>query len=117
MSRTYRKRVRVGNCWGSNTKFYRNRTRMTATKNKRILRNAVSRYDGEEIDEHIYEYKLPKRDSWMEPTDGTCLYDKKRAESIAYDSRNSDKYREYIRRKVLPKLKKRRRPKGGRGKK
>lgn len=115
MSRTYRKRVRVGICCGSNTEFYRNRTRRTATRNKRIMKNAVLRYDGEEIDEHIYEYKPPRRDSWREPTDGTYLYDRRRAERIASDNLHSDSYREYVRRKVLPKLKKGRMPKGGRG--
>ena len=110
MSRSYKKYVKVGTCGGfgsGNTEFYKNRRRKTSNKNNHILRNAVAHYDGDEIDEHIYEYKPPKRDDWAEPTDGTSLYDRKRAVSVIDSAGKfyNDGYKEWVKRKILSKLK------------
>lgn len=99
----------VGICCGSNTEYYRERTRRTSARNKQILRNAVAHYGNDEVDEHVFEYRPPKRDTWDEPTDGTFLYDRRRAESIASDPTYSDSYREWVVRKILPKLRRRKR--------
>ena len=116
MSRSYKKYVKVGTCGGfggGNTEFYKNRRRKTSNKNNHILRNAVAHYDGDEVDEHIYEYKPPKHDDWAEPTDGTCLYDRNRADAVinSSDKLYNDGYKDWMKRKILPKLKRKRKRK------
>lgn len=109
MSRSYKKYVKVGTCGGfgsGNTEFYKNRRRKTSNKNNHILRNAVAHYGKEDVDEHIYEYKPPKRDDWAEPTDGTRLIDKRCAENLVKDNPFGESFGEWVKRKILSKLKK-----------
>lgn len=109
MSRSYKKFVKVGTCGGfgrDNSEFYKYRRKRTANKNKQIVRNAVANYNPEDIDDHVYAYKPSKRDDWAEPTDGTSLFDKKTAESLIGNNPYGERYDEWIRRKILPKLKK-----------
>jgi len=107
MSKSYRKYVKVGVCCGNNTKYYKNKRRRVSNKNNHILRNALAKYDADEIDEHVVEYKPPKGEDWDEPTDGTWTIDKKSAEKDIRDENLSDGYKEWLKRKVMPKLKKR----------
>ena len=100
MSRTRRKYIKMGICCGSNTEYYRQRRKRENAKNKQILINASKKYDGEEIDEHLYDVKLP-HDSWDEPTDGTYLIDYKSA-----IKRFDKSFPDYLKRKLLPNLKK-----------
>ena len=104
MSRTRKKYIKMGNCCGSNTEYYRKRRKTENAKNKQILVNAFIKYDVEEIDEHIYNVSLP-HDKWNEPTDGTSLVDYKSA------SRKYSEFPEFLKRKILPKLKKPKKPK------
>jgi len=111
MSKSYKKYVKVGTCGGfgsQNTKFYKNRRRKVSNRNNHIVRNAVTHYEGEEIDEHIYEYKLPKRDDWAEPSDGTHLMGKTDADKIMNSENDTIPYKEWVLRKILPKLKRKR---------
>ena len=77
MSRTYRKAVKRGLCCGSNTDFYRDMNRKCRNKNRHSLRNLISNYDIETVDEIIPVAEVPIHDSWNEPTDGTYLITKK----------------------------------------
>ncbi len=104
MSRTRKKYIKIGNCCGSNTEYYRQRRKLENVKSKQILTNAFKKYDGEEIDEHIYNVRLP-HDRWNEPTDGTHLVDYKSA------NKKYSGFPEFLKRKILPKLKKPKRPK------
>jgi hypothetical protein len=110
MSRSYKKYVKLGTCGGfgsDNSYFYRLRRRKISKQNRQILRNAVAHFDSKDVDEHIYDYRLPKRDDWREPTDGTRLYDKKDVERVLSDKSPylSDAYKDWFRKKLLPKLK------------
>ena len=99
MSRTRKKYIKLGNCSGNNTQYYRQRRKTENAKNKHILINACKNYNIDEIDEHIYDIKFP-HDSWNEPTDGTHIVDYK----IAKEKYND--FPDFLKRKLLPKLKK-----------
>lgn len=73
MSRTYRKALRVGICYGNNTPFYKARRRKARNYNSQMLKNMMAHMETEDINENIYNIVLPKRDDWIEPTDGTYL--------------------------------------------
>lgn len=108
MSRSYRKFVKLGMCGGfgnQNTGFYKNRRRKISNKNKQIVRDAVAHYNPEDIDDHVQEYRPPKRDDWAEPSDGTFILDKKDADRIINNEKSPVSYKEFITRKILPKLK------------
>ena len=76
MSRSYKKVVRQGVCQGSNTKYYKARRRWVRNKNRQILRNSLTNYAIDDINDLIVFIKLPKRNDWDEPTDGTYLITK-----------------------------------------
>lgn len=101
MSRTYRNRVRCGICNGSNTEFYRERTRKNRHINRQEIRNKFSRNidlgDIEkygipesirETEDELTFTKLPKRDNWREPTDGTTSFGRHGLDSIIQDIEN-----------------------------
>jgi len=77
MSRSYKKVVKQGICNGSNTKYYRARRKWIRNKNNQILRNFITNYTVDDVNDLIVFVKLPKRNSWDEPTDGTYLIYKK----------------------------------------
>lgn len=77
----------------------------TSNKNKQIVRDAVAHYNPEDIDDHVQEYRPPKRDDWAEPSDGTFILDKKDADRIVNSENDPVSYKEFIVRKILPKLK------------
>lgn len=71
MSKSFGKYKTMGVCTGSNTEFYRDRARQLRNKNRQKMRNVLANYNAEDFDDEFIEYKQAKRDSWMEPTDGT----------------------------------------------
>lgn len=73
MSRTYRKALRVGICYGNNTPFYKARRRHIRNINSQLMKNMMAHMSPDELNDNIYNIVLPKKDDWMEPTDGTYL--------------------------------------------
>lgn len=67
MSKSVANYVTVGIAEGSNTKYYRNCNRIKRAKNKMKLRICLKN------DSDFIEFKLPKRNPYMEPTDGTRI--------------------------------------------
>lgn len=72
MSRTYRKVIKQGTCYGSNTEFYRDMNRICRHKNNQSLRELLANNDIETVNDLIMSFK-PIHDSWREPTDGSHL--------------------------------------------
>ena len=90
MSKTYRKNIRIGICYGSNTEFYRSRRRRKRRSDNTQIRTVVGKYDGEDIDDALNIERMPKRNSWLEPTDGTVTYRSSDINHIARESSESD---------------------------
>ena len=76
MSRSYKKIVKLGNCGGSNTEYYRTMNRKCRAKNRHTLRSIMANYDIETVSDNIPNAEIPIRDSWNEPTDGTYIVSK-----------------------------------------
>lgn len=72
MSRTYRNKIRQGICTGRNTEWYRDRTRWLRNKHSQELRTALQYTEPDEV---LCFTKIPKKDTWMEPTDGYRIID------------------------------------------
>ncbi len=85
MTRTYRKVVKCGICYGSNTEYYRNMNRKCRTKNRHELRNLISNYDVDTVSEMIGRGSVPVHDSLHEPTDGTFLISKNAKKDYTYE--------------------------------
>lgn len=90
MSKTYRKNIRVGICYGSNTEFYRSRRRRKRRSDNSQIRTVVGKYDVQDIDDALNLERLPKRSSWFEPTDGTVTYRSSDINQIERESKESD---------------------------
>lgn len=103
MSKTYRKNIRIGICYGSNTEFYRSRRRRKRRADNNKIRNVVGKYDAQDIDDALNIERMPKRNSWIEPTDGTVTYHSSDINQIERDSSESD-----FKKRILRILKKRR---------
>lgn len=88
MSRTYRKAIRQGVCTGSNTEYYRARTRKLRRMNRQSLHTAITKLDIADAADVIYTFKYPRRNEWDEPTDGSYYVDKNYVDSVV----NSDWY-------------------------
>ena len=58
MARSYKKIVKLGNCGGSNTEYYRIMNRKCRAQNRHSLRNAIANYDADEIDDGTVMYIL-----------------------------------------------------------
>lgn len=82
MSKSYGKYKSCGIGTGSNTEWYRDRIRKIRNKNKHRIRNILTNYNINEFDDVYNPYSLPKKDTWMEPTDGTVRYDYKRIKKM-----------------------------------
>lgn len=80
MSKTTKRYLRFGVCTGSNTEYYRDRTRKFRRRYRHIMRNLFSKYNVEEVSERILNPKFPKRNNLLEPTDGTHLITARNAE-------------------------------------
>ena len=76
MSRTYRKNIRVGICCGDNRSYYKLRRRKRRVLGKQNLRELLSNKPLDEVEELILNVKMPKKDTWDEPTDGCIVYNK-----------------------------------------
>lgn len=74
MSRTFKKYIRHGICCGSNTEWYRERRKWLRKRNRQELEDALKHFEIEDLSETLIFTKMPKRDSWNEPTDGTRVY-------------------------------------------
>lgn len=112
MSKSYSKFVKLGARGGfgsQNSGFYKNRRRKASNKNKQIVRDAVTHYNPEDIDDHVHEYRPPKRNDWAEPSDGTFILDKKDTDRIINSENSPISYKEFVIRKILPKLKRKKR--------
>lgn len=72
MSRTYRKVIKQGRCYGSNTEYYRDMNRKIRNKNKQSLRNLIANNDIDTVNDLVMTER-PLHDDWCEPTDGTYL--------------------------------------------
>lgn len=81
MSRSYRKKyLRLGNCWGSNTEYYRTKRRQFRRKAKQQLHI--------KLEDFVHPEKLKVfKDYWDEPTDGSWLADAKYLKKHYADSR------------------------------
>lgn len=77
MSKSVGKYKSLGFCTGSNTPYYKERRKFIRNKNRHLLRNVVANSKMEDIDDEFIPIKLPKRDDWREPTDGTFKYNAK----------------------------------------
>lgn len=84
MSRTYRKFVKCGVCTGSNTEYYREMNRKCRNKNRHSLRNLMSNYDIDTVNDLVLN-EVPIHNSWDEPTDGTFLLSKKNKKDYMYN--------------------------------
>ena len=70
MSRTYKKNIRCFCCYGDNRKFYEARRRLRRHRINHEVRNLLSNYGPEGLDEMWKGPDMPKEAQWMEPTDG-----------------------------------------------
>lgn len=77
MSRTYRDNIRVGICYGDNRGYYKLRRRKRRALGKQNLRRLLANKDIEEASDSILNVKMPKKDTWYEPTDGRIVYNKR----------------------------------------
>lgn len=104
MSKTYRKNVRVGICGGTNTDFYKDRRRFVRHKNKSMLKELLSTHTLQDIADAIFTFRIPKKDTWEEPTDGCVVYNK---DNINNPSKGwlSKEFRDKISRFLKPKHK------------
>ena len=71
MSKSYGKYKTCGVCWGNNTPYYKDRRRRIRMKNNQRLRTMMAHHNPEDYDDVFDPYIIPKKDDWMEPTDGT----------------------------------------------
>jgi len=76
MSRTYRKNIRQNIATGSNHEYYKIRRRNARHSSNNILKNLIANYNVEEVSDVILNPKMPKKDTWREPTDGYILVNK-----------------------------------------
>lgn len=73
MSRSYKKKLRIGICEGSNTSYYRHKRRNYRSKLKHSIFKAMQFEEPD--DEYVHpEQEIFFKDSWDEPSDGSLLY-------------------------------------------
>ena len=94
MSRTYKKNIRCFCCYGDNRKFYEYRRRQRRHRINHEVRNLLSNYGPEGLDEMWKGSDMTKEAQWIEPTDGHWPINK---EYIKRMDRyyNNNKYRYY----------------------
>lgn len=71
MSRSYKKRLRMHSCTGSNTEWYRARRRMKRRRDRNHMRYMLANNDIDTVSENLIFEHMPKSDTWNEPTDGS----------------------------------------------
>ena len=77
MSKSYGRYINLGICWGSNTEFYRDRRKQVRRKNRHIIRNLLHNFTADLFDDLFTDFRLPRKDTWNEPIDGTWKYNAK----------------------------------------
>jgi len=77
MSKSYGRFKSVGALRGSNTEFYRKRNQYMRRKNRFILSNLLKKFSIDDVADYYSGFRLPKKDTWAEPTDGTLKIDAK----------------------------------------
>lgn len=70
MSRTYKKNIRCFCCYGDNRKFYELRRRQRRHRINHEVRDLLSKYGPEGLDEMWKGPDMTTEAQWMEPTDG-----------------------------------------------
>ena len=75
MSRSYKKQLRMNWCCGSNTEFYRELNRQRRRYSKEQL-NKIRKMHIDDFSDIYIDPKIPKKDTWREPTDGGFILDK-----------------------------------------
>ena len=90
MSRTYKKNIRCFCCYGDNRKFYMMRRRQRRHKINHEIRNLLSNYGPEGLDEMWKGPDMTIEAQWMEPTDGHWSINKE------YIKRMDREYNEYM---------------------
>ena len=70
MSRTYKKNIRCFCCYGDNRKFYELRRRQRRHRINHEVRDLLSKYGPEGLDERWKGPDMTREAQWMEPTDG-----------------------------------------------
>ena len=107
MGKTTHKYLRMGICTGRNTQWYRDRRRNWRRSINHQLRNVIANNAIDDASDMIgRDVDIPKKDSWMEPTDGTVLiYDNKVCSTFW-----SQDYINYLKPRDLKTLRNRKRP-------
>lgn len=90
MSRTHRNAVRQGICSGNNTEFYRNRRKKERRVNRNHLKNVVNTTYEDDIDDNLNFEKIPTKDDWNEPTDGSILIDNDKMKQMLRECNNTE---------------------------
>jgi len=90
MSRTYKKNIRCFCCYGDNRKFYEARRRQRRHRINHEVRNLLSNYGPEGLDEMWKGPDMTIEAQWMEPTDGHWGIDKE------YIKRMDREYNKYM---------------------
>lgn len=84
MSRSYKKNIKCSMCGGDNRLFYRLRRRRRRARLRHEMRALTTKYNPDEIDEHVVGDTMKKDDQWAEPSDG-------------HWGMNKDQYKQYKR--------------------
>lgn len=95
MSRTFRKHVREFVACGNNTPWYRDRRRLYRRGCRHKIRNMLANHELDEFMDNISFDKLPKSDTWREPTDGHGVITKELLNWVLA-RRNNKNYGDYL---------------------
>lgn len=92
MSRTYRKNIRCFCCYGDNRKFYEARRRKRRHRINHEVRNLLSNYGPEGLDEMWKGPDMTTEAQWMEPTDGHYSINKEYIKTMDREYYNDEIY-------------------------
>ena len=99
MSRSYKKQLRMNWCCGSNTEFYRERNRQRRRHSKEQL-NKIRKMHIDDFSDMYMDPKIPKKDTWREPTDGGFILDKSEYAKLKkeYENESNEISKPYVKR-------------------
>lgn len=102
MSRSYKKQLRMNWCCGSNTEFYREMNRQRRRFCKEQL-NKIRKMSIDDFSDMYMDPKLPKKDTWREPTDGGFILDKNEYTKLKkeYENDPNEFSKSYIKRLLI----------------
>ena len=92
MSRTYRKNIRCFCCYGDNRKFYEARRRQRRHRINHEVRNLLSNYGPEGLDEMWKGPDMTTEAQWIEPTDGHYSINKEYIKTMDREYYNDEIY-------------------------